>query len=88
MTFCRSTGLGLHVEFTWMTPEVAEFSARLASVSRLISFDRRGVGASDALPRNAIPTWEDFTEDAGAVLDAVGSRPPVERFIQPRTAAG
>ena len=50
-------GLGLHIEIAWMLPEVSEFLTRLASFSRLISFDRRGAGASDALPRNGIPTW-------------------------------
>jgi class 3 adenylate cyclase len=54
-------------------PDAREFLTRHAAISRLIIFDRRGVGASDNVPRNAIPTWEDFTEDAGAVLDAVGS---------------
>jgi class 3 adenylate cyclase len=54
--------------------EASDFLTRLASFSRLIIFDRRGVGASDSVPRHAIPTWEDFTEDAGAVLDAVGSQ--------------
>jgi class 3 adenylate cyclase len=34
--------------------------------------DRRGTGASDGVPRNAIPTWEDWTEDFDAVLGAVG----------------
>jgi pimeloyl-ACP methyl ester carboxylesterase len=36
-------------------------------------FDRRGTGASDGLPRNAVPTLEEWTEDVHAVLDAVGS---------------
>jgi pimeloyl-ACP methyl ester carboxylesterase len=67
-------GLGSNIEVAWLLPEVSEFLTRLASFSRLITFDRRGVGASDALARNAIPTWEDFTEDAAAVLDAVGSQ--------------
>jgi class 3 adenylate cyclase len=67
-------GLGAHIEVVWQLPESAEFLTRLASISRLIRFDRRGVGGSDGVPRNAIPTWEDFTEDAGAVLDAVGSQ--------------
>jgi class 3 adenylate cyclase len=35
-------------------------------------FNRRGTGASDPAPLNA--TWEEFTEDVAAVLDAVGSR--------------
>jgi class 3 adenylate cyclase len=53
---------------------LGEFWARLGSLGRLILFDRRGTGASDAVPHNAVPTWEDLTEDAGAVLDSVGSK--------------
>ena len=66
-------GLGSHIEAFWDDRPTAEFLKRLASFSRLIFFDRRGTGASDAVPRNAIPTWEEWTEDIGAVLDAVGS---------------
>jgi pimeloyl-ACP methyl ester carboxylesterase len=47
--------------------------ARLASVGRLIIFDRPGPGASDPLPPDARPTWEDWTKDVNAVLDAVQS---------------
>jgi class 3 adenylate cyclase len=39
----------------------------------LIVFDRRGTGGSDSVPRNALPTWEEWTDDVQAVLDAVGS---------------
>jgi class 3 adenylate cyclase len=67
-------GLGFNAEVAWLIPEFCEFFERLASFTRLIVFDRRGAGASDHIPRNAIPTWEDFAEDAGAVLDAVGSK--------------
>jgi class 3 adenylate cyclase/pimeloyl-ACP methyl ester carboxylesterase len=66
-------GLGSHIEVFWGVPEFAEFLQRLASFSRLIFFDRRGTGASDGVARNAIPTWEEWTEDVAAVLDAAGS---------------
>jgi class 3 adenylate cyclase len=36
-------------------------------------FDRRGAGASDPVPLDALATWEEWTEDLRAVLDAVGS---------------
>jgi class 3 adenylate cyclase len=67
-------GMGSHIEVFWDVPEFAEFVRRLASFSRLIFFDRRGTGASDGVPRNAIPTWEEWTEDITAVLDAAGSK--------------
>jgi class 3 adenylate cyclase len=67
------SGVG-HVEFQWSHPRQASLLTRLASFSRLILFDRRGTGASDAVPRPAaIPTWEEWTDDVAAVLDAVGS---------------
>ena len=66
-------GLGSHIDSAWDVPLVADYWQRLASFSRLITFDRRGTGASDAVPDNAIPTWEEWAEDIGAVLDAAGS---------------
>ena len=67
-------GLGSHLEMFWEVPESAEYLRRLASFSRLIFFDRRGTGASDGIDRNAIPTWEEWTEDMLAVLESVGSQ--------------
>jgi len=61
------------IDLRWDTPRFADFFARLASFSRLILFDRRGTGASDRLPHNDVPTWEDWAEDARAVLDAAGA---------------
>jgi pimeloyl-ACP methyl ester carboxylesterase len=72
LLFCY--GLGSHIEFNWQVPVIAEFLDRLASLFRLIIFDRRGTGASDGVPRNAVPTLEDWTEDIAAVLDATGSQ--------------
>jgi class 3 adenylate cyclase len=65
------TGIGSHLEFLW--DWAGPFLRRLASFSRLVLFDRRGTGASDPVALNAIPTWEEATEDVQAVLDAVGS---------------
>ena len=65
------TGIGSHLEFLW--DWAGPFLRRLASFSRLVLFDRRGTGASDPVALNAIPTWEEATEDVQAVLDAAGS---------------
>ena len=54
-------------------PGLAEFFENLASMSQLILFDRRGTGASEPIAGNAFPTWEDFSDDVRAVLDAAGS---------------
>jgi class 3 adenylate cyclase len=71
LLFCY--GLGSHIEFNWQVPVIAAFLERLASSFRLIIFDRRGTGASDGVPRNAVPTLEEWTEDMAAVLDAARS---------------
>jgi class 3 adenylate cyclase len=66
-------GIASHVDVQWEYPRTGQFAERVASFSRMIYFDRRGSGASDPVPLDALPTWEDWSEDAGAVLDAVGS---------------
>jgi class 3 adenylate cyclase len=66
--------MGSHIEFAWESPAYADFFLRLASFSRLIMFDRRGMGSSDGISRNAIPTWEEWTEDIVAVLNAAESK--------------
>ncbi|MFY9588578.1 MAG: adenylate/guanylate cyclase domain-containing protein [Actinomycetota bacterium] len=66
-------GIASHVDVGFEYTPVSNFYNRMASFSRVINFDRRGVGASDPVPLDALPTWEDWTEDVTAVLDAVGS---------------
>jgi class 3 adenylate cyclase/alpha-beta hydrolase superfamily lysophospholipase len=61
------------VDLRWEESVYAAFLERLASFSRLILFDRRGTGASDAIPDNAMPTWEEWADDVRAVLDAARS---------------
>jgi class 3 adenylate cyclase len=55
-------------------PPWREFYDRLASLSRLILFDKRATGLSDY--GGGFPTLETRMEDLHAVLDAVGSRRP------------
>lgn len=64
-------GIGSHLELLRLTPGWNEFLDRLNTFARVILFDRRGTGASDGVPRTAIPSVEDWTEDILAVLDAV-----------------
>jgi class 3 adenylate cyclase/pimeloyl-ACP methyl ester carboxylesterase len=66
-------GLSSHIDLSWDLPGVPELWRRMATFCRPIAFDRRGTGASDAVPFQAMPTWEQWSEDIGAVLDAVGS---------------
>lgn len=62
-----------HVDGRWEEPRFAAMLRRIASMGRLIVFDRRGSGASDPMP-SAAPTWEDWADDILAVMDAAGSK--------------
>ena len=73
MDVLRFYGVGSQVDAIWDYPTVVQVLDALSAFSRIIVFDRRGTGASDRLPRDAIPTWEECTQDVTAVLDAVGS---------------
>lgn len=67
-------GIYSHVELMWEDPSFREFLERLASFTRLIVFDMRGIGLSDRAPW--LPTLEDQIDDVIAVLDAVGAERP------------
>jgi class 3 adenylate cyclase/pimeloyl-ACP methyl ester carboxylesterase len=67
------SGIGDALDARWEYAPYASFLWRLASFSRLIMMDRRGMGASDPVPLDALPNWEEFVDDALAVLDAAGS---------------
>ena len=62
-----------NVEAMWDAPGFAGFLDRLASFSRLILFDKRGVGLSDRVPEDRLPDLETRMDDVRAVMDAVGS---------------
>jgi class 3 adenylate cyclase len=61
------------IDLRWDWPPYAAFLRRLAENARLVMFDRRGSGASDAPSGKTVPSWERWADDARAVLDAVGS---------------
>ncbi|MFY9588933.1 MAG: alpha/beta fold hydrolase [Actinomycetota bacterium] len=67
------TGMGSNIETMWEWPAYADMLERIASFSRLILFDARGSGISDPLSFEPQPTWEHWTEDLRAVLEAAGS---------------
>ncbi|MHB8467967.1 MAG: alpha/beta fold hydrolase, partial [Acidimicrobiales bacterium] len=66
-------GVGTNFQMWWDYPPFATLLERLASFSRLILFDRRGSGISDPVPAEGLATWESFTDDLRAVLDAAAS---------------
>ena len=72
LLFVPSAGDSIDVRFEW--GPYADFMRRLASFSRVISFDRRGLGASDRISVENLTPWEHWADDARAVLDAVGSK--------------
>jgi class 3 adenylate cyclase len=61
------------IELRWDWPPYDNFLRTLGSHARVVSFDRRGSGSSDAPSGEALPSWERWADDARAVLDAVGS---------------
>lgn len=63
-----------NVDLNWMFPDYARFLRRLASFSRLIIFDKRGVGLSDRVPDKELPDLETRMDDLVAVMDAADSR--------------
>lgn len=58
-----------NLELQWQDPDQARYFRRLASFSRLIMFDKRGMGLSD---RTGIASLEERMDDVRAVMDAVG----------------
>jgi class 3 adenylate cyclase len=60
-----------HLEIAWEDPKLRRLYERLGEFTRLIRFDRRGMGMSD--PLDAIPGFDEQVEDFAAVMDATGS---------------
>ena len=65
------SGPASHLELMWEEPGTAYCFERMSSYARLIMFDRRGTGLSDAV--SSPPTLEQQMEDLDAVLHAVQS---------------
>ena len=59
-----------HLDVMWEHPAYRRFCEQLASFSRLILFDKRGMGLSE---RTRAGTLEERMDDVRAVMDAVGS---------------
>ncbi len=61
------------LELQWEEPGLAAFLERLASFSRLILVDKRGMGRSQRVAPEALPSIDERVADLEAVLDAVGT---------------
>lgn len=66
-----SLGWFSNVDLVWEHPEIEPFLSRLASGHRLILFDRRGSGLSDAF--SEAPALDTMMDDVRAVMDAAAS---------------
>jgi pimeloyl-ACP methyl ester carboxylesterase/class 3 adenylate cyclase len=64
-------GILSHLDSWWDDPAASRFFRRLASFSRLLLFDKRGLGLSDRPP--GWPALEERMDDIRAVMDAAGS---------------
>jgi class 3 adenylate cyclase len=62
------------VDSVWYWEPLAAFRDRLASFSRLITFDRPGTGATDPLPAGNLSAVEAWSDDLLVVLDEIGSQ--------------
>jgi class 3 adenylate cyclase/alpha-beta hydrolase superfamily lysophospholipase len=68
------THWGTNLDAMWEEPALAHFFHRLGRIGRVICFDKRDTGVSDPVPLSALPTLEEWMDDAKAALDAAGSR--------------
>jgi pimeloyl-ACP methyl ester carboxylesterase len=66
-------GFVSNIEVMWEDPDGERFLNALAEFSRLIVFDKRGTGMSDAVSLDRLPTLEERMDDVRAVMDTVGS---------------
>ena len=64
-------GAFTHLDVYWELPAFRRYCERLAEFSRLVLFDKRGMGMSDRVP-GATPL-DVRMDDIGAVMDAIGS---------------
>jgi pimeloyl-ACP methyl ester carboxylesterase len=65
------------MSLAWEDPSSSRGLRRMASFSRLVTFDQRGVGLSDRIPPDTTPTMYDLVGDLEAVVAASGGRDPV-----------
>jgi class 3 adenylate cyclase len=62
-----------NIDAMWEHPAMARYLERLGRFARVICFDKRGSGVSDPVPLGALPTLEQWMDDARLVMDAAGS---------------
>lgn len=66
------SGQFVPMEMMWADPGYARFVDGLVGIGRLVVFDRRGVGMSDAVTDWTTSIYDQWVDDAVSVLDAAG----------------
>jgi len=61
-----------NLDAMWEEPSLARYMDRLASFARVLCFDKRGSGVSDPVPLAALPTIDQWMDDARIAMDAAG----------------
>jgi class 3 adenylate cyclase len=61
----------------WDEPAPSRGFRRLASFSRLVTYDQRGMGYSDPIDPSAVPNVEDLVADLEAVVASAGVTDPI-----------
>jgi len=62
-----------HLDAAWSDPDLVRMFDRLASLRRLIMFDKRGTGMSDRVSPSELPSFAERMDDIRAVMDAAVS---------------
>jgi pimeloyl-ACP methyl ester carboxylesterase len=66
------SGLVSQIEHVWEEPSLGRFLTKLGGFCRIVLFDPRGVGLSDALGAGGVSSLEERVADIAAVMDDVG----------------
>ena len=69
-------GGSMATTLAWEEHATAKGFRRLASFSRLVTYDQRGTGYSDRFDPSDAPTLDDLVGDLAAVIDAAGVTDP------------
>ena len=61
-----------HAEIVWQVRQFREFFERLGRIGTVVQFDRRGAGLSDPVPGLVVSSFDEWVEDALALMDGYG----------------
>jgi pimeloyl-ACP methyl ester carboxylesterase/class 3 adenylate cyclase len=67
-----SSGPGSHMDHQWAEPRATRWLRRVASFARVVMYDNRGVGLSDPVPIDAVPTMDEQVDDVRVIMDTTG----------------